>query len=194
MLLKEEQWDVNRAINRLKLDACAVDKPPLRHRERAGTEEKVAQDDDNWHDFQSPFKTESEEEEECMTGDQPEGNPDTISIEKQSATLLQSPHHREQPAGVSAQDAAQHAFNAALKEGAHAALRARAAFEKESSGEKKSSGENKSLGENKSSGEHAALKELFEKHGLGDIYQRATQELGLEVLNVLALLVQKYKY
>jgi hypothetical protein len=186
-MLLEEQWDVNRAIDRLKLDACAGDKPPLRHRERAGTEERVAQDDDDWGDFQSPLKTESEEEE-CMTGDQPEGNPDITSIEKQSATLPQSPHHREQPAGVSAQDAAQHAFYAALKEGAHAALRARAAFEKESSGE------NKSLVENKSSGEHAALEELFEKHGLGDIYQRATQELGLEVLNLLALLVQKYKY
>ena len=42
--------------------------------------------------------------------------------------------------------------------------------------------------------ECGALEKLFEKHGLGDIYQRATQELGLEVLNLLALLVQKYKY
>ncbi len=58
--------------------------------------------------------------------------------------------------------------------------------------EEKSSGEHAGGGVSRSGG--GALEELFEKHGLGDIYQRATQELGLEVLNLLALLVQKYKY
>ena len=58
--------------------------------------------------------------------------------------------------------------------------------------EEKSSGEHAGGGGSRSEG--GALETLFSKHGLGDIYQRATQELGLEVLNLLALLVQKYKY